>query len=104
MELTRKEQDNENKKNTRLQTVKKVVLLETAASNCWYKAWGYIEDNTLYVGRYTDVLKGRTRKDIFKLGFGLYTDEAYKSKGLQNIFNTIDKIILENNTVIENYL
>lgn len=97
---TRKEQENETKKQKALYSVKNVKLLETGASNMWYKAWGYIEDDTLYVGRYADVLKGRPRKDIFNLGFGLYTDKACESNGLQNLFSEYGKIINEDNEVI----
>jgi predicted nuclease of restriction endonuclease-like RecB superfamily len=82
-----------------LENVEKVELLETAANNMWYKAWAYIENNVMYVGRYIDVLKGRTREDIFKLGFGLYTDEAHKSRGLQNLFSEMNKEIDEYNYI-----
>jgi hypothetical protein len=84
-----------------LENVKKVELLEDAAYNLWYKAWAYVKDNTLLVGRYTDVLKGRTRADVFKLGFGLYTNKAHKSTGLQNLFSVTGKEIDENNNVVK---
>jgi hypothetical protein len=82
-----------------IENVEKIVLLEEGAYNLWYKAWAYVEDNTLFVGRYTDVLKGRTRKDIMNLEFGLYTSKAYKSTGLQTLFSIIGKRIDENNCI-----